>query len=59
MTVPRESLDMAASFFLGCIVKGTLNDLTFWDLLGCPSDDRPPELPSAMVEGAPQEHREL
>ena len=49
---------MAAGFFLGRIVEADANDCALWDKLGRLADDRPPEVPSLGVEGAPKEHIE-
>ena len=46
---------MGASFFLGRIVEADPNDLALGDKLGRQADDRPPELPALVVEGAPEE----
>ena len=46
---------MPASFFLGRIVEDDAYDFAFRDKLDCQADDSTPELPSFVVEGAPQE----
>ena len=58
MTVAGEPFDMAPGFFLRGIVEAAPHDLAFWDQLGCQADDRPPEVPALVVEGAPEEDRE-
>ena len=46
---------MAAGFFLGRIGEADANDCALGDKLGCQADDRPPEVPAFVVEGAPEE----
>ena len=46
---------MAPGFFLRGIVEADPNDLAFLDQLGGQADDRPPEVPALVVEGAPEE----
>ena len=55
IAVAGEPFDMAARFFLGRIVKDDPNDLAVGDKLGRQADDRAPELPSSVVEGATEE----
>jgi hypothetical protein len=55
IAVPADPFDLAAGFFLGRIVHEDPNDLAVGDTLGGPTDDSAPQLPSSLIEGAPQE----
>ena len=55
IAVPVAAFDLAASFFLGRIVKDDPNDLVGGDTVGGPADDGAPELPSSVIEGATEE----
>ena len=55
-----RALRYGARLFLRGIVEADPNDLAFWDQLGCQADDRPPEGPALVVEGAPEgRHRSV
>jgi hypothetical protein len=55
MTGPIAAVDLAASFFLGRIVTDDPYDLVVGDTGGGSADDRAPEWPSSVIEGATEE----
>ena len=55
IAIPGEPLNMAPGFFLGRIVEADPYDRALRDVLGRQADNRPPEVPTFVVEGAPEE----
>src|SRR6516162_6484505 len=59
IAVAVESFNRAPGFFLGRIVEADPNDLAHRDKLDCEADHGAPEVPSLVIERAPEEDIEL
>src|SRR5262245_60212412 len=55
IAIAVESFNMATGFFLGRIVEADPNDLARRDKLDCEADHGAPEVPSLVIERAPEE----